>query len=25
MLKRNNFFFNFLGPAKIDLGPTYSH
>jgi len=26
MLKKNkNIFFNFLGPTRIDLGPTYSH
>jgi len=26
MLKRNkNIFFNFLGPTRIYLGPTYSH
>jgi len=26
MLKRNkNIFLTFLGPTKINLGPTYSH
>jgi len=25
MLKRKKIFFNFLGPTRIDLGPTYSH
>jgi len=26
MLKRNKiYFFSFLGPTRIDLGPTYSH
>jgi len=25
MLKRNKYIFSFLGPTRIDLGPTYSH
>jgi len=26
ILKRNkNIFYSFLGPTRIDLGPTYSH
>jgi len=25
MLKEAKYFFNFLGPTRIDLGPTYSH
>jgi len=25
ILKRNKNIFTFLGPTRIDLGPTYSH
>jgi len=25
MLKRNKNNFKFLGPTRIDLGPTYAH